>query len=186
MCWQLLVTEIRAKKLALARLDPQGGMPILPPAGAPPAAIDAVERRLGRPLPPTYREFLAQHDGVPGFYQGARLLGARALARGTYAALARLYGDPERDASLFPFGLDGAADVIFAWDLGGAARDGEIEIVVWMNEVGERVQSFPGFLELVLEMLDADIAERRALRARTSRPHALEAGPHASWRVQAA
>src|SRR5262249_26018209 len=119
MCWQPLLTEIRVKKLALARLDPLGGMPILPPAAATPAPIASVERRLGRPLPPSYRELLAQHDGVPGFYLGASLLGTRPLARGTYAELAHVDDETEQRGALVPFGLDRAGEVVFAWDLGG-------------------------------------------------------------------
>ena len=61
MRWHLTLGEIRARKLDSARLDPRGGMPILPPAGASAGEIAAVERRLGRPLPPSYRELLALH-----------------------------------------------------------------------------------------------------------------------------
>jgi hypothetical protein len=170
MRWQPLLAEIRAQKLVLARLDPRSGMPVQPPAGAAPGAIEAVERRLGRPLPPSYRELLAQHDGLPGFYQGAALLAARPLARGTYVALARLSIDgPE----LFPFGVDAAGETIFAWDTAAARSDGELGIVVWMNEIGERVPSFPDFLALVLEMLGAEIAEKRpAARTAPARPRA--------------
>ncbi len=166
MRWQPLLAEIRAQKLALARLDPRAGMPVQPPLGAPPHAIEAVERRLGRPLPPSYREMLAQHDGVPGLYQGASLLGVRPLTRGTYVDLARL----SVEADVVPFGIDGTGETIFAWDTGRVRADGELEVVVWMNEIGERVPSFPGFLELVLEMLSADIAERQRPSARDLRP----------------
>ena len=170
MRWQPLLTDIRAQKLALARLDPRAGMPVLPPAGAAPHAIAAVERRLGRPLPPSYRALLALHDGLPAFYQGASLLGARPLARGTYLELARICIDQERGTQLVPFGVDGSGDTIFAWDLGCPRADGELEIVVWMNEIGERVADFPSFLELTLEMLSSEIAERRPSSRSTMRP----------------
>lgn len=193
MRWQPLLAEIRALKLTLARLEPRAGMPVQPPAGAPARAIEAVERRLGRPLPPSYRELLAQHDGVPGLYQGASLLGVRPLTRGTYVDLARLSIDlgrpaPESprppaavtrasslvaDIDLIPFGIDATGETIFAWELDQEARaDGELPIVVWMNEIGERVPSFPAFLELVLEMLGADVAERQRPSARVARPRA--------------
>jgi len=170
MRWQLLLNDIRAQKLALARIDPRAGMPVLPPAGAAARAIEAVERRLGRPLPPSYRALLAQHDGLPGFYQGAGLLGARPLAHGTYLELARICIDTDRDVRLVPFGVDGTGDTIFAWDLNRPRADGELEIVVWMNEIGERVADFPSFLELTLEMLTAEIAERRPRVRATMRP----------------
>lgn len=172
MRWQPLLAEIRAQKLVLARLDPRAGMPVQPPQGASPAAITAVEKRLGRPLPPSYRDFLAQHDGLPGFYQGAALLGTRPLSRGTYEGLARLSMEVERSAGLLPFGIDATGETIFAWDPTITYEDGEMEVVVWMNEIGERVSSFPVFLDLVLEMIGADIDERQR-SVRHSRPRAL-------------
>jgi hypothetical protein len=175
MRWQPLLAEIRAQKLVLARLDPRAGMPVLPPPGAAPSAVDAAERRLGRPLPPSYRELLAQHDGLPGFYQGAGLLGARPLARGTYVDVARLSIDAEHGAALVPFGIDASGETIFAWDTARVRRDGELEVIVWMNEIGVRLDGFPSFLELTLEMLAAEIAERApatvpARRARLVKP----------------
>jgi hypothetical protein len=179
MRWQPLLAEIRALKLSLARLDPRAGMPVQPPPGAPLRAIDAVERRIGRPLPPSYRELLAQHDGLPNFYQGAALLGARPLTRGTYVDLVRISLETE----LCPFGIDGKAETIFAWDISSARADGEMEVVIWMNEIGERVPSFPAFLELVRELLSAEVAERQRPVNRGSRPRAqipALAGIHAA------
>jgi hypothetical protein len=164
MRWQPLLAEIRARKLVLARLDPRAGMPVLPPAGAAPVSLAGVERRLGRPLPPSYRELLLQHDGLPGFYQGAGLLGVRPLVRGTYVDTARLYLDAP---GVIPFGIDGAGEIIFAWDTAAPRSDGELPVLVWVNEIGERVPSFPAFLELVMEMLGAEIAERQRLLGRT-------------------
>ncbi len=51
--------------------------------------------------------------------------------------------------------------------------DGELEVVVWINEIGERVESFPRFLELVLDMLHADLEERSARTAHRSEPRAV-------------
>jgi hypothetical protein len=39
-----------------------------------------------------------------------------------------------------------------------------------MNEIGERLPSFPAFLELTRDLLDAEIAERRRPPLRGSRP----------------
>src|SRR6185312_9291089 len=118
MRWQPLLADIRALKLSLARLDPRSGMPVQPPAGAGERAIEGAERRFGRPLPPSYRDFLSQHDGWPGFYQGASLLGTRPLSRGTYVDLVRL----SLDGNLIPFGIDAHGETIFAWDLAGPPR----------------------------------------------------------------
>src|SRR4051812_30168441 len=171
MRWHQLLKEIRARRLELARLDPRAGMPVLPPDGATPLAIAAVERRLGRPLPPSYRKLLALHDGIPHFYQGVSLLNAHHLARGTFVDLTRLVIDlgevsrvesaRGRRSGLLPFGIDAAGETIFAWDTSAPGPDGELQVVLWMNEIGERVESFPSFLELVLAMLEGDIDERR-------------------------
>lgn len=183
MRWHLTLNEIRARKLDLARLDPRAGMPIAPPAGAAERAVSDVARRLGRALPPSYRAFLALHDGWHDLYQGVSLLGARHLARGTYRDLARMVIEEAnavgsaREAGLVPFGIDAAAETIFAWDPASARPDGELEVVVWMNEIGERVASFPALLDLVLDMLTADLDERRkvadpAARRRAPAPSA--------------
>jgi hypothetical protein len=150
-------------------------MPLQPPVGARAAAIDLADRRLGRALPPSYRDLLAHHDGVPGLYQGASLLGARALARGTYVDLARLVLEAEAGTVVVPFGVDDQGETIFAWDTSRGRADGELEIIVWMNEIGERVPSFSDFLELVLEMLRADVAERERTAGPMSRARPLRA-----------
>src|SRR5689334_5500632 len=142
MRWHQLMNDIRARRLELARLDPRSGMPVLPPRGASQSAILAVERRLGRALPQSYRQLLALHDGVPQFYQGISLLNAHHLARGTYVDLARLVidlgdtsgmeGAHRRRATLIPFGVDAAGEAIFAWDLSVLGEHGEPSVVVWM------------------------------------------------------
>lgn len=171
MHWEHLLHEIRARKHELVRLDPRTEMPILPPDGASPGAIAAVERKLGRPLPPSYRALLSMHDGIPSLYQGTSLLGAQDLVRGTFVGLCRLVidlgdrtrgaGAERRRATLFPFGIDPDAEMIFAWDLGAPHRNGELPVVLWINEIGEQVESFPSLLELILAMLEGDIEERR-------------------------
>lgn len=184
MRWHPLLKEIRARRLDLARLDPRAGMPILPPGGATPSAIAAVERRLGRPLPPSYRELLSLHDGIPHFYQGVSLLSAHHLTRGTFVDLARLVIDlgetsrvdsaRGRGPTLVPFGIDASGETIFAWDMSAPGPGGELGVVLWMNEIGERAPSFPSFLDLVLAMLESDIDERRrALEPRERRCAAM-------------
>lgn len=179
MRWQPILHEIRALKLALARLDPRAGMPVMPPAGASPRSVEAVERRFGRPLPPSYRALLAEHDGVPQLYHGASLLAARPLAQGTYVNLARLVIDPpgpQGGADLVPFGIDTRGETIFAWDRSEERAGGELEVVVWINDIGERVDGFPAFLELVLEMLTAEIDDRRRGSLPASR-HRIHGAP---------
>jgi hypothetical protein len=151
----------------------------MPPLGASPSAIAAAERRLGFALPSSYRAFLAKHDGWPKIAHGASLLGTQQLLRGTFVAVARMTieehitsgeVDPEGAAAAFvPFGLDPTADVIFAWNTRaarGKGDDDELPIAVWLNEIGVVVEGFPAFLELLLEMLTADVIEGEERRAR--------------------
>lgn len=188
MRWLPILDEIRALKLDLARLDPRAGMPVLPPAGAAPAAIDAVERRLGRALPPSYRALLALHDGVPQLFHGVALLGARPLSRGTYVDLARMVIDApgldlEGSRDLVPFGIDPKGEAIFAWDRAREGDDGELEVVVWLNDIGARLPSFPALLDLVREMIAAELDERRRTAIVVDRRAPLAAP---AWRSAAA
>lgn len=185
MEWLESMHRIRALKLELARLDPRRGMPIAPPPGASEAAIAGVERRLGMPLPPSYRELLARHDGWPQLFEGASLLGVRALARGSYTEVGRMVlelcegegtrGGGDHDAALplmargrhgarsalVPFGIDAAAETVFAWDPEARAPDGELEVILWTNDLGLRLSGFPELLDMVKEMLAAEVDDRR-------------------------
>ena len=165
-----LLAEIRALKLDLARLDPRAGMPVLPPPGAPPSSLIAVERKIGRELPAAYRELLALHDGFPQLYQGASLLSTSQIVRGSFVDIARMMIDlgdsapaswSHRRPALVPFGIDSQAETIFAFDCGGTSS--ELGVVLWANEIGVRLDDFPSFLDFVIEMLQADVEERRSL-----------------------
>lgn len=178
MEWLESVHRIRALKLELARIDPRGGMPVAPPAGAQEQAIAGAERRLGFLLPPSYRALLALHDGWPQLYAGAGLLGVRALSRGTFVDVARMVIDERgadwsggelpprgsrlRRGGLIPFGIDVDAETIFAWDTSSARPDGEMEVILWTNEIGLRAETFPVLLDLVAEMLSAELEDRRS------------------------
>lgn len=184
MHWTDALTQIRAKKLALARIDPHGGMPVSPPRGASASSVALVERRIGRALPPSYRAFLAQHDGFPLLFNAVSLLGANALARGTYVDLARLVLEecetPWRDGAasaptsreLVPFAIDPSADTVAAWNPAVVTADGELEVVVWVAGIGLRCESFARFLELVLDMVSAELDERAVRLAPRSAPRA--------------
>lgn len=200
MEWLESMHRIRALKLELARMDPRRGMPIAPPAGASEAAIAGVERRLGMPLPPSYRELLSRHDGWPQLFAGASLLGVRALARGSYMNVGRMVlehcedqearGAGERDAApkavrgpygarsaLIPFGIDAAAETVFAWDPEARAPDGELEVILWTNDLGLRLSGLAELLDMVKEMLAAELDDRRKRAAAqldlTPRPRAV-------------
>ena len=170
MHWQRVLHSIQITKQKLARLDARVGLPVTPPGGASLGEIAAVERKLGCPLPPSYRQLLSMHDGVPDLYQGASLLSAHQLAGGTLVELARrviargdlgLSEGPERGpGTLLPFGVDPANETIFAWDLSAPRKGGEPKVVLYTNEIGAQLESFSGLLEFILAMLEAEVEER--------------------------
>jgi hypothetical protein len=175
--WNETVARIRELKVELSRLDPEHGPAVAPLAGAALRVISATERRLRRRLPPSYRAFLHEHDGWPLFFQGASLLGTRDIIKPGYAELTRAafasyetpipeVGPPSRPAgcpdAMIPFGIDPKAVTIFAFNPAVVRPDGEMEVIMWVNELGERCDSFPEFLVMVAEMLEDDVAERHA------------------------
>jgi hypothetical protein len=64
-----------------------------------------------------------------------------------------------RRPALVPFGIDSGAETIFAFDC--SAPEGEPGILIWVNEIGVRLDGFAAFLDFVTEMLQADVEERR-------------------------
>ena len=174
--WKETIARIREVKMDLSAIDPQMGPAVAPPPGAALRAISAVERRIRRRLPPSYRAFLNEHDGWPLFYQGASLLGTRELSKASYSDVTRAafaayetpipeVGPPSRpegrSEAMIPFGIDPNATTIFAFNPAVVRPDGEMEVIVWVNELGDRAESFPDFLTTVLEMLEAEAGERR-------------------------
>jgi hypothetical protein len=157
------------------RAAPHRDLGLVPNPGAAASAIDAAERRIGRALPPSYRAFLASHDGWPRFFEGATLLGTANLGLRLYADLARAafeaaetpvpdVGPPvrPRQRALIAFGADLQGTTLFAFDAASPQANGELEVIAWINEIGLRRPTFPDFLELVEELCDAEIAELEA------------------------
>ncbi len=175
MHWRPLIGAIRAKKLEIARLDPRRGMPVLPPVGATPRQIANVEKKLGRPLPPSYREFLSVHDGWPELLHGTSLLGAHHLARGTFDGIARMAIDIEdrSPSEIVAFGVDAPGESIFAWDPRAERDDGELGGGGWVNDIGARLDDFTAFLEFADAVLEADVLSLRSARLEPARPRAV-------------
>jgi SMI1 / KNR4 family (SUKH-1) len=172
--WKDTIARIRTVKLELAAACPELGDAVAPPPGAALRVISAVERRIRRRLPPSYRAFLHEHDGWPLFFQGANLLGTRELSKPSYHDLTRAafaayetpipeVGPPSRPQgridAMIPFGMDPKATTIFAFNPAVVRPDGEMEVIVWVNELGDRAESFADFLALVHEMLEVELAE---------------------------
>ncbi len=172
-----LLSEIRRRQTVILRNAPFRDFGLEGNPGASQASIRAAEARLGRPLPPSYREFLQLHDGWPRFYDGATLLGTVNLGRRMYDDLARAafeaaetpepeFGPPSRfkPKVLIPFGIDMAATTLFVFNPSAVDEHGEYEVIAWINELGVRRSSFESFLEMILELCDSELeaADARA------------------------
>jgi hypothetical protein len=142
---------------------------LTPNPGASKRAIAAAERRLGRPLPPSYRAFLRQHDGWPRFYDGATLLGTANLgirayedaAHATFEAAETPVSDcvpsyRQKPKVLIPFGIDLQATTLFVFNP-AIQKNGEYEVIAWINEIGIRRPDFPSFLESIRELCESEL-----------------------------
>ena len=171
--WQLFLREIRRVQTEIMRLAPHRDVGLVPNPGASAVAIAAAEQRIGRPLPPSYRAFLEVHDGWPRFFEDATLLGTAHLGIRLYEQAARAafdaaetpvpeVGPPSRAKRqvLIPFGADLQATTLFAFVAPTERVTGELGVVAWINEIGVRRDSFDDFLELVLELCEAELAAR--------------------------
>jgi len=172
-----LVERLRSVQTEVLRLAPFRDIGLVPNPGASAQAIEAAEARLGLPLPPSYRAFLAKHDGWPRCFDGASLLGTACLGNRTYAEFAQAafaaaetpeprLGPPARRqqfTSIIPFGVDLQSMTLFAFNPSVRSDNGEYEVIAWINELGMRRESFPSFLELLIELADYELEGHRSL-----------------------
>jgi hypothetical protein len=173
--WQTLLSEIRSVQAEIMRIAPHRDIGLEPNPPASLVAIAAAEKRIGRALPTSYREFLLQHDGWPRFFEGATLLGTANLGRRLYEDLVAaafeaaetpvpdlgpVSARPPARRILIPFGVDIQATTLFAFNPTTLSGDGEFEVIAWVNEIGVRRDSFEDFLELVLELCHAERTSR--------------------------
>ncbi|HSN96900.1 MAG TPA: SMI1/KNR4 family protein [Candidatus Nanopelagicales bacterium] len=91
----------------------------------------------------------APRGGAPRSARGWSISGAGGTALRT-----RSRG---RAAGLMPFGIDQDAETLFAWDRETIREDGEMEVVLWMSGIGMRLDSFPDLLDLLADMLAAEL-----------------------------
>ena len=176
-----ILARIKDIQTEILRLAPYRDISLVANPGASQVAIAAVEERICHRLPPSYREFLALHDGWPRFFEGATLLGTANLGKRMYEDMARAVFEaaetpvphlspPARAqrSPIVPFGIDLQGTTLFAFNPSVTRADGECEVIAWVNEIGVRRDSFSDFLEFVVEMceseLDAHRAPRQALR----------------------
>jgi hypothetical protein len=172
-----LVTALRDVQTEILRLAPFRDIGLVPNPGASTQAIDTVEQRLGLALPPSYRAFLELYDGWPRCFDGATLLGTACLGNRMYEDFARAafaaaetpeptLGPPSRRRlfpSIIPFGVDQQATTLFAFNPEVTSANGEYEVIAWINELGVRRESFPSFLELLVELAEYELEGHRSL-----------------------
>ena len=171
--WQATLTAIRQVQTEILWLVPPGRPRLRQNPGASQYAIWVAERRIGQPLPPSYRAFLTESDGLSHFYEGACLLGTDRLGQRRYKNLLGSVCEREetpvpdvgprtrrsrRGSELIPFGADAGGCTVFAFDPSAVSHDGEYGVVCWVNEIGLRRDSFEDFLQLVLELREDELA----------------------------
>jgi len=157
--WRDLILRIRAIQMELKRDAPERSIGLAGNPAAPESALVVAELRLGRKLPPSYREFLGFCDGWPNFFEGASLLGTGEIGRRSCeAAAARML--PER--CLLPFGTDTEGACLFAFDTRVRLVDGELPVIAWLGGLGLDCKCFTGFLATMLQLRRAELAQVKA------------------------
>lgn len=170
-----LLLKIREIHTEISWLQPFRDLGLIPNPAASEVALQRAEERLGRPLPPSYRAFLALHDGWARFFDGASLLGTANIGHRQYEDLARAafeaaetpipdLGPPTRPRArtLIPFGADLEGTTLFAFNPAVTSPDGEYEVIAWVNEIGVRQPSFAAFLDWILDLAEQDLADLTA------------------------
>jgi hypothetical protein len=157
--WLSLLSSIRAIQMELKRHDPSRAIGLSGNPSAPDSALVVTELRLGRKLPPSYREFLAFSDGWTNFFNGASLLGTGELGRnGFIDAHASLLAR----GRLLAFGADRTGSTLFAFDTSIRLADGELGVVAWVGGLGIDCRCFTSFLATILQLCRADLAALKA------------------------
>jgi hypothetical protein len=157
--WLSLLSSIRAIQMELKRREPSRPIGLSGNPSAPDSALLVTELRLGRKLPPSYREFLAFSDGWTSFFNGASLLGTGELGRnGFIDAHASLLAR----GRLLAFGADRTGSTLFAFDTSIRLGDGELGVVAWVGGLGVDCRCFTSFLATILQLCRAELAALKA------------------------
>jgi hypothetical protein len=157
--WSSLLSSIRTIQMELKRRDPGRTIGLSGNPSAPESAILVAELRLGRRLPPSYREFLSFSDGWTHFFNGASLLGTGEIGR---TSLQPTHERLLARGRLLPFGADRAGASLFAFDTSVRLADGELGVVSWVGGLGLDCRCFTGFLATVLQLCRAELSTVRA------------------------
>jgi cell wall assembly regulator SMI1 len=125
--------------------------------GTTPETIAAAEARLGRPLPPSFRDWLLEHNGsgfvfpVPDEREARTLTGNFFDQRAHLASYVAdcLDTEPVKVGHLLPLAAVGNGDQ-WCLDLDAPDERGEVRVVRWSHETGRTwivAQSFGAFVE---------------------------------------
>jgi hypothetical protein len=179
--WRSLLGRIRALQMELKRVLPERHIGLAGNPAAPESAIVVAELRLGRKLPPSYRQFLAFSDGWPDFFEDASLLGTGEIGRQPTLAQPGATSSPpsSRRAPIdtwVPFGVDRNGVTLFAFDTSASSRDGELPVVAWLGGLGLNCTCFTAFLATVLQLCRAELASAKAQGARAAASRFVKVG----------
>jgi hypothetical protein len=179
--WRSLLGRIRALQMELKRELPNRRVGLAGNPAAPENAIVVAEIRLGRKLPPSYRQFLAFCDGWPDFFEDASLLGTRDIGRQTPAPPPSATGGQpasRRNPSggWVPFGVDRNGMTLFAFDTSASSSDGELPVVAWLGGLGLNCTCFTAFLATVLQLCRAELASAKAQSSRGAASRFVKVG----------
>jgi SMI1 / KNR4 family (SUKH-1) len=158
--WLSLLNSIRTIQMELKRREPARAIGLSGNPSAPESAIVVAELRLGRKLPPSYRQFLAFSDGWTNFFNGANLLGTGEIGRS--ASLEASHDRLLARGRLLPFGADRSGASLFAFDTSVRLADGELGVVSWLGGLGIDCRCFTSFLATVLQLCRAELSTVKA------------------------
>ena len=170
--WRALIGSIRALRMEAKRLAPERSIGLAGNAAAPESAIRVAELRLGRRLPPSYREFLGFSDGWSSFFESADLLGTGEIGR--YPSTVLRHDSRQLPTHLLAFGADRNGTSLFAFDTSVRSVDGELPVIAWVGGLGLDCRCFTSFLAMALQICRAELA---ALKAVAVAPSGLRRRP---------
>jgi len=168
--WKQRIVQLVYIKQTISDLDSKGIWQYrLPGLAADEEKLQAVERLLGEPLDPQYREFLSYAGGWPAFYQTVDLFGPDDLLGGdrsrhanemlSYLEDTVLEAAVVRREDLLPIAASPVDLDLFVMTRRSSQTPG---VAIWF--AGYEVDRFPSFEEYFLAMMDYNRAEVEALR----------------------